>query len=324
MDTYLSYRIGLKTFSVAESRIVLGAPDAFELPTAPGNGYLKFDTTGLVRFKGAYVSGPVRDPRVGADDLGWVDPQAFRLVAEPAVQPARHATGVVARDQRRRSGSVHRRRAAPTPHGTSATTGSAQTLLDVAVSRLAGSGVPAHEVWLPPLNEPPSLDLLLPEGSVRGALGTDGVPVPATAFLQVPLGWVDKPFEQTRGLLTIDMSGAAGHVAIVGAPQSGKSTAVRSLVCALALTHTPEEVQVYCLDFGGGSLEQCGRASACRRGRRPVAAGAGAPHGCHGQPGPDQARGSVHPRRGRIARRNGGSGSARVPSPATASVTSSW
>ena len=80
LDTYLSYRIGLKTFSVAESRIVLGVPDAFELPPAPGNGYLKFDTTGLVRFKSAYVSGPVRDPRVGAgDDHGWVDPQAFRL-----------------------------------------------------------------------------------------------------------------------------------------------------------------------------------------------------------------------------------------------------
>ena len=253
LDTYLSYRIGLKTFSVAESRIVLGAPDAFELPTAPGNGYLKFDTTGLVRFKGAYVSGPVRDPRVGADDLGWVDPQAFRLVAEPAVQPARHApelspgTSDGAPAQSTETGSPD---AARDEHAT----GSAQTLLDVAVSRLAGSGVPAHEVWLPPLDEPPSLDLLLPKGSVRGALGTDGVPAPATAFLQVPLGWVDKPFEQTRGLLTIDMSGAAGHVAIVGAPQSGKSTAVRSLVCALALTHTPEEVQVYCLDFGGGSL----------------------------------------------------------------------
>ena len=106
---------------------------------------------------------------------------------------------------------------------------------------------------MPPLKDPPSLDLLLPRGSVRG-VGATARRLPAAAFLQVPLGWVDKPFDQTRGLLTIDMSGAAGHVAIVGAPQSGKSTALRSLICALALTHTPEEVQVYCLDFGGGSL----------------------------------------------------------------------
>jgi S-DNA-T family DNA segregation ATPase FtsK/SpoIIIE len=135
-------------------------------------------------------------------------------------------------------------------HSTGTGRGTGQTLLEVAVSRLAGSGVPAHEVWLPPLREPPSLDLLLPRGSVRGGSVTGA----AASFLQVPLGWVDKPYEQTRGLLTIDMSGAAGHVAIVGAPQSGKSTGLRSLICALALTHTPEEIQLYCLDFGGGSL----------------------------------------------------------------------
>ena len=43
---------------------------------------------------------------------------------------------------------------------------------------------------------------------------------------------------------------------MVGAPQSGKSTALRTLICGLALTHTPAEVQIYCLDFGGGSLVQ--------------------------------------------------------------------
>ena len=41
LDTHLSYRIGLRTFSAMESRIVLGVPDAYELPSAPGHGYLK-------------------------------------------------------------------------------------------------------------------------------------------------------------------------------------------------------------------------------------------------------------------------------------------
>jgi S-DNA-T family DNA segregation ATPase FtsK/SpoIIIE len=52
----------------------------------------------------------------------------------------------------------------------------------------------------------------------------------------------------------LQLAGAAGHVAIVGSTLSGKSTAMRSMICGLALTHTPAEVQVYCLDFGGGSL----------------------------------------------------------------------
>src|SRR5699024_6037207 len=58
LDTFLSYRIALRTFSAAESRTVIGVPDAYELPSGPGNGYLKYDTTNMVQLKAAYVSGP--------------------------------------------------------------------------------------------------------------------------------------------------------------------------------------------------------------------------------------------------------------------------
>ncbi|MGL4176065.1 MAG: type VII secretion protein EccCa, partial [Dermatophilaceae bacterium] len=57
LDSHLSYRIGLRTFSAAESRSVLGVPDAATLPSVPGSGYLRIDTETLVRFKAAYVSG---------------------------------------------------------------------------------------------------------------------------------------------------------------------------------------------------------------------------------------------------------------------------
>ena len=65
LDTHLSYRIGLRTFSALESRAVLGVPDAYELPRSPGHGYLKFGTEPLVRFKAAYVSGPFRTAGAG-------------------------------------------------------------------------------------------------------------------------------------------------------------------------------------------------------------------------------------------------------------------
>ena len=71
LDTHLSYRIGLRTFSAAESRVVLGVPDAYELPPQPGNGYLKFDTGDMTRFKAAYVSGPAgAGPGRGAASAG--------------------------------------------------------------------------------------------------------------------------------------------------------------------------------------------------------------------------------------------------------------
>jgi DNA segregation ATPase FtsK/SpoIIIE, S-DNA-T family len=62
------------------------------------------------------------------------------------------------------------------------------------------------------------------------------------------------PLEQRRERLTVSLGGAAGHVAIVGSPLSGKSTLARTLVTSLALTGTPLELQFYVLDFGGGSF----------------------------------------------------------------------
>ncbi|MFC7723033.1 type VII secretion protein EccCa [Nonomuraea recticatena] len=66
LDTHLSYRISLRTFSAAESRAVLGVVDAYTLPPEPGNAYLMFETTGMTRFKAAYVSGTYQPaPRKG-------------------------------------------------------------------------------------------------------------------------------------------------------------------------------------------------------------------------------------------------------------------
>ncbi|WFR66593.1 hypothetical protein P9139_17805 [Curtobacterium flaccumfaciens] len=61
LDTYLSYRLGLRTFSEAESQVVLDTGDAFHLPAVPGYGYLKVDTSVYTRFRSGYASGPVED-----------------------------------------------------------------------------------------------------------------------------------------------------------------------------------------------------------------------------------------------------------------------
>ncbi|MFC7550293.1 type VII secretion protein EccCa [Plantactinospora sp. GCM10030261] len=228
LDTHLSYRIGLRTFSALESRTVLGVPDAYELPAAPGHGFRKVGTEPLLRFRAAYVSGPRR-----------------RATAEPANGPAarvlvwttHHTTPIEP--------------AAPVPD---ADDDDAESLLDLLVTRLANQGPPAHPVWLPPLGQPPALDELLGpvvSDPVRGL--TAGNPE-LRGTLQVPVALVDKPYEQRRDVLWLPLHGSAGHVAVVGGPRSGKSHLLRVLVCALALTHTPVEAQVYCLDFGGGSL----------------------------------------------------------------------
>ena len=259
LDSHLSYRIGLRTFSAAESRTVLGAADAYELPSVPGSGYLKADTSTLIRFKAAYVSGPyaraAQQRRVHSGggpvpfSAGYIAPreEAETDEIEPVDEPE-----------------------------SSGTPGVPDTVLDVAVDRLVGQGPAAHQVWLAPLTEPASLDSLLPPLTVTPERGLCSAGWPGNGALTVPVALVDKPFEQRRDLLWVDVSGAAGHVVVVGGTQSGKSTMIRTLISSLALTHTPEEAQFYCLDFGGGSL----------------AAVAGLPHvgGVAGRLDPDMVR----------------------------------
>jgi S-DNA-T family DNA segregation ATPase FtsK/SpoIIIE len=234
LETHLSYRLGLRVFSAMESRSILGVTDAYDKPLSPGQGFLRTSTTSLEKFKAAYVSapyrsgaprkrgngGPVIEHRVVPFTAGYLAP-----TTRPAVEDAQPAEAEEADE-------------------------AVETILTVTVARLRSAGPPAHRVWLPPLTTSATLDELLPplEADPERGLGVraDG--------LKVPMGLVDKPFEQRRDLLVADLDGGKGHVAIVGGPQMGKSTLLRTLIAGLALTKTPHEAQFYCLDFGGGSL----------------------------------------------------------------------
>lgn len=238
LDSHLSYRIGLKTFSAAESRGVLGVPDAYHLPSVPGSAFLKCSADEPTRFNTCYVSGEYTRPRRSVQTAraaklsGALAPKLFTAspVKKDEQQPVPAPVELVEPDRPELPAS-------PTK----------VTLLDMVVSRLRGHGRPAHEVWLPPLDDSPAVNELLPVSRWDAPENVNG-------RLWMPMGLVDRPYDQRTDVLTIDLSGAQGNMAVVGGPQSGKSTALRTLIMAAAATHTPEQVQFYCLDFGGGTL----------------------------------------------------------------------
>ncbi|MFD0328766.1 type VII secretion protein EccCa [Streptacidiphilus monticola] len=236
LDTYLSYRIGLRTFSAAESRAALGVPDAYHLPPVPGVGYLKFGTDVFAQFKAAYVSGPYRagGVRQSSGRVRRAQPVLFtgRPVPLPVLPEVEEEPQVTARQD----------------------DALVDTVLDVIVDRLEGQGPPAHQVWLPPLNEAPSLDALFGQVTPTAERGLTAPDYGALGRLMVPVGLVDKPFEQRRDVMYLDFAGAQGHGMVVGGPRSGKSTLLRTVIGSFALSHTPAEVQFYCLDFGGGGM----------------------------------------------------------------------
>ncbi|OAN34507.1 type VII secretion protein EccC [Mycolicibacterium iranicum] len=205
LETHLSYKICLKTFSASESRAVLGVPDAYHLPSQPGAAYLKTAAGALTRFQTAFVSGGYT-PRFRRAEKQC---EVRRFTAAETSEPAAEQPSL-------------------TP------------LCDTVLAQLAGRGTPAHRVWLPPLGASPHLRDILPSEP--------------TGALQVPIGVVDRPFEQRRDLHVVDLSGATGNVAVVGSPRSGKSTALRTIMCSLAAAYDAAAVQFYCLDFGGGDL----------------------------------------------------------------------
>jgi S-DNA-T family DNA segregation ATPase FtsK/SpoIIIE len=243
LESHLSYRLGLRTFSAQESRTVLGVPDAYELPPMPGRGFLKPDQSTLLRFKAAYVSGPpasARQAAVTRDESGVVQgilPWTITEVLSPALpEPVREPEPV------------------PEPVPGAVPAGEQESLLDVAVGRMTGLGPEAHQVWLPPLDVPDTLDELMADLAPDPDLGLVSREWRALGGLTVPLGTVDRPREQRRDTLTVDLAGASGHVAVVGGPRTGKSTLLRTLVTSLSLTTTPLESQFFVLDFGGGTF----------------------------------------------------------------------
>ncbi|MFL1376760.1 type VII secretion protein EccCa [Nocardiopsis protaetiae] len=231
LESHLSYRIALRTFSAIESRGVLGVPDAHRLPSSPGNGFLKTDTDTLTRFKAAYVSGPYRVNRRAVRSTGAAEGDVVLFTDAPVPVPEAE-TEVEAVEEPQEA---------------------ATSLLETALDRLAAHGPAAREVWLPPLADPPLLDEL--HRMTGTPIPPGGVLWDERGSLDVAVGVVDLPFQHLRKPLAAELTGAGGNIGIAGGPQSGKSTLLASLILGLALRNTPAQVQFYGIDCGGGLLQ---------------------------------------------------------------------
>ena len=232
LDSHLSYRICLRTFSAAESRTVIGTPDAYKLPPIPGSAYLKVDESIYQRLRVAHVSAPY----VSADE---------RWAAANKVDDT-----VVPFDLRTSGGA-----AAAEPEQPPMPTGSGPTELKIVVDRMKAVLSLVHLVWLPPLPRALALDHLIGVLSAHPERGFGAKHWPLAGRLTVPIGLVDLPLRQDQETLMMDFGGAHGHLAVVGAPRTGRSTLLRTVMLASMLTHSPDEMQFYCIDYGGGTLQ---------------------------------------------------------------------
>ena len=146
LESHLSYRVGLRTFSAEESRV--GARRARRLRAAAGARASATSSPTRRRCCGSRRrTSPGRRPsgraRVRRDEGGHVQGILPFTIAE-----------VQTIDRPGRATS-------PTAGAPASSEGEQESLLDVAVERMVGEGPPAHQVWLPPLDVPDTLDQLM-------------------------------------------------------------------------------------------------------------------------------------------------------------------
>lgn len=235
LEGHLRYRIGLRTFKPDESTSVIGRPDAYYLPPSPGAGYFKVDEDIYAAFKTALISTPYVPPeKRNENPLDLIS----EFTATGHLVPFQVPTA-----QRKKEAEAEEER----------------TELNVVVESIAAVPEPpggwrVHTVWQPPLGEMVPLSHVLQKCNLSMLDGSHWLPQSPLGYLCVPIGILDRPTEQTQEPMTLDFSGVGGHLAVVGAPQSGKSMFLRTLMLSLILTHTPRDVQIYGIDFGGGFL----------------------------------------------------------------------
>ena len=110
-------------------------------------------------------------------------------------------------------------------------------------------------MWQPPLTRPVAIDELVDRFLGRPWQEEYG----SARDLVFPIGVIDRPFKHDQPPWTVDTSGPGANVLILGAGGSGKTTALQTLICSAALTHTPEQVQFYCLAYSGTALTTIAR-----------------------------------------------------------------
>ncbi|WP_374021329.1 type VII secretion protein EccCa [Mycobacterium sp. HNNTM2301] len=253
----MGYRLVLKARTAGAAQAA-GVPNAVNLPAQAGLGYFRRSLEDIVRFQAEFLW---RDyfPRGLTDDgdeapalvhsIDYVRPQLFTnsftplevSVGGPELTPAAITNGEALGADEAVDDDVEGIRVPKV--GT------------VIIDQLRKIDFEPYRLWQPPLNQPVPIDEL-----VDRFLGHPWQEDYGTARdLVFPIGIIDRPFKHDQPPWTVDTSGPGANVLILGAGGSGKTTALQTLICSAALTHTPEQVQFYCLAYSSTALTTVAR-----------------------------------------------------------------
>jgi DNA segregation ATPase FtsK/SpoIIIE, S-DNA-T family len=228
----ISLRIALRVASADDSRDVIETLDAARIPAegAAGRGYAWLGGGRPVAFQGARIGGPRPGEQVSQQPV-QVTPLRWADLGYPRPKPGQ---------------------APPDPHDPTDLSVLVMAVRAAAEQERIGR---QHSPWQPPLPE------LIELTQLAHALPAPPL-APGAEALPLTFGLADNPRRQQQIPAAFDVA-RGGHLLIAGAPQSGRTTLLRTLAGSLAAQVSAEDVHLYVIDGGGAlaalsALPHCG------------------------------------------------------------------
>lgn len=257
----MGYRLVLKARTAGAAQAA-GVPNAVNLPAQAGLGYFRKSLEDIIRFQAEFLWRDYFQPGVSIDgeeapalvhSIDYIRPQLFTnsftplevSVGGPDIEPVvAQPNGEVLESDDIEGGEDEDEEGVRTPKvGT------------VIIDQLRKIKFEPYRLWQPPLTQPVAIDDLVNRFLGRPWHKEYGSP----CNLVFPIGIIDRPYKHDQPPWTVDTSGPGANVLILGAGGSGKTTALQTLICSAALTHTPQQVQFYCLAYSSTALTTVSR-----------------------------------------------------------------
>ncbi|WP_094287345.1 type VII secretion protein EccCa [Mycobacterium lehmannii] len=234
----LGFTIAGRTGTEEDSREAIGSTIAAKIDEkgAEGTAYLRVAQRQPRQFRFFYSSADFV-PQTGPDESRaveagtWFEPRPF------TAEQARDIDGLLAE---------------PVEHDTATPAPAAEAsvkIVDAVIGSLQATGAaPPRQLWLPPLGEPPAADDLV--ARLRGKPWD--VDYGNNPGLVLPVALEDRPREHRQDVCYLNM--LESNALVIGAPRTGHTTAVMTMITAGALMYRPERVQFYCIAGSGPQL----------------------------------------------------------------------
>ena len=219
----IKFRWCLRVANYGASREMIGRPDAAKIST-PGRAFIKVGEDDVFEEVQSFWSGAPYDPGRGKIDSDFIPISRIDL------------------NGKRIPWERVERKADTTAH---------EAEIDVVVRHIAEycqqHNIPAADkVWTDRLSERLELPSILPDGF-------DGKKWPCTEKTVPVIGILDDPASQCQYPLELDFA-KLSHTVIYGAPVTGKTTLLQTLVMSIAMLRRPDEASIYIMDFGGWNM----------------------------------------------------------------------